>query len=150
MIFKTIGYGIQQDKVPAIGQGCGMNAHLLEIAKRDFKSYINVLRAGIDYGLTYFDTAEGYFDGHSEEAIGQAIKGVPRDKVFIASKFSPEHNAYVSVLEALEGSLKRLQTDYVDLYQIHWTNPHIPLQESFRALDILMECGKVRYTGICN
>ncbi len=148
MIYKELGStGV---KISAIGQGCGMNAHLLEVAKRDLKDYIKVLRAGMHLGMTYFDTAESYFDGHSEEVIGEAIRSYPRDKVFIASKFSPEHNGYQDVIKACEGSLKRLRTDYIDLYQIHWANPNIPICETTEALEALKRDGKIRYSGVCN
>lgn len=148
MIYKELGS--TSVKIPTIGQGCGMNAHLLTLAHRDLNEYIKVLQTGIELGMTYLDTAESYFDGHSEEAVGQAIKDFPRDKVFIATKFSQEHNGYHDVIKACEGSLKRLQTDYIDLYQIHWPNPKVPLGETIDASFRLILNGKVKYIGICN
>ena len=128
-------------KLPAVGQGMGQY-------KWD-DSQIEVLRAGIDLGMNFIDTAEGYDNGHSEEIIGKAIKGI-RDKVIVGTKFSPEHNSYEDVLRAAEGSLRRLQTDYVDLYQIHWPNPSIPLEDTIAAMERLVTEGKVRCIGVSN
>jgi len=128
-------------KLPAIGQGMG-----------DYKwdeSHIDVLRAGIDLGMNFIDTAESYDKGHSEEIIGKAIKGI-REKVIIGTKIAPEHHSEKDVLKAAEGSLRRLQTDYIDLYQIHWPNPTFPLKNTMAALERLVKEGKVRYIGVGN
>lgn len=130
MRYKTIG----DVQVPAIGQGTG-GIHNPAL-----------IRAGIDAGLTLIDTAESY---GNEEVVGQAIKG-QRGKVFISTKFSPEHNSYEDVIRACEGSLKRLGTDYIDLYSMHYRNPKIAEEETEKALDKLLTDGKIRYVGICN
>lgn len=130
MRYKILG----KDKVPVIGQGT-QGIHDPDIIRR-----------GVNLGMTFIDTAEVY---KNEEIIGQAIKGI-RDKVFIASKFSPEHSGYDDVIKACEGSLKRLGTDYLDLYQLHWHNPAVPLEETMRALNVLKGAGKIKHIGLCN
>jgi len=110
---------------------------------------IKVLRSGIEMGMTLIDTAEVYGDGLSEEIVGEAVLGI-RDKAFIATKVSPENLAYTGVIKSAEGSLKRLKTDYIDLYQVHWPNPRILVNETMRAMEKLVEDGKIRYAGVCN
>jgi aryl-alcohol dehydrogenase-like predicted oxidoreductase len=135
-----------QKPVPAIGQGCGggIMRDSADVARR-----AEALREGIDRGLTLLDTAEAYHGGLSEQAVGQAAKG-QRDRVFIASKVSPEHLRPSDLIAAAERSLRRLQTDYLDLYQIHWSNPKVPIAETMGALAGLMAAGKVRQVGVCN
>lgn len=128
-------------KLPAIGQGMG--------AYSWHDRQTEILRAGINLGMNFIDTAEEYDNGHSEEIIGNAITGI-RDKVILGTKFSPEHNSYDGILRAVEGSLRRLKTDYIDLYQIHWPNPSIPLEEAMSAMTRLVSEGKVRYIGVSN
>ncbi|MEB3356522.1 MAG: aldo/keto reductase [Synechococcales bacterium] len=115
---------------------------------------IKALKAAYDAGITTFDTAEAYGEGHSEEVVGKALKEV-RDRVVIASKVFPSHLQYQQVIEACEASLKRLQTDYIDLYQIHWPagsfdNEEVPVEETMRALDALHTAGKIRAIGVSN
>jgi len=128
-------------KLPAIGQGIGLYSW--------DNSHISLMHEGIDLGMNFFDTAENYDSGNSERTIGKAIKG-KRDKVIIGTKFSPENNGYNSIISAAEASLKRLKTDYIDLYQIHWPNPAFPLWETIRAMEDLIQQGKVRYIGVGN
>lgn len=133
-------------KISAIGMGTGdffWNSSLNEAGK------VAYLQKGIEIGINFIDTAEGYGNGASESYVAQAIQGV-RDQVVIATKFSPENSSYKDVINAAENSLKRLKTDYIDLYQIHWSNPKIPLIETIHALCDLVESGKVRYLGVCN
>jgi diketogulonate reductase-like aldo/keto reductase len=99
--------------------------------------------------LTLLDTAENYGNGASETLVGLAIRDI-REKVQIASKFSPENSEYGSVIKSAENSLKRLKTDYIDLYQVHWPNPTIPMSETFSALNKLKEQEKIRAIGVCN
>jgi aryl-alcohol dehydrogenase-like predicted oxidoreductase len=110
---------------------------------------VNLLRHGIDAGVGFIDTAEEYGDGKSEEIVRDAVKGV-RDQVIIATKFSPQHNSHADVLAAVDASLRRLGTDYIDLYQVHWTNPAIPLSETMTALRELLDSQKIRAIGVCN
>lgn len=115
----------------------------------DDDSCVHMIRSGVDAGLTFIDTAENYGGGHTEELVGRAIKGV-RDKVFIATKVSPDHLKFYDVIGSCEGSLKRLEVDYIDLYQIHWPNPTVPLEETMDALYKLVHSGKIRYIGVSN
>lgn len=141
--------GRTQTQVPVIGQGTmGVGGYYTEDSTRD-EFYIRMLRKGMDSGLTFIDTAEAYGCGHSEVLVGRAIKNRRKD-VFLATKVSPENLSFDSVLKAIEGSLNRLQTDYIDLYQIHWPNPAIPIEETLDAMELLRTEGKVRYVGVCN
>ena len=132
--------------IPAIGQGAGDYFWNADI---DNGQKVALLRKGIDLGMNLIDTAEEYGNGISEEIVGKAIQKI-RDQVVVATKFSPQHNGYDNVIKAAEGSLKRLGTDYIDVYQVHWTNPGIPLSETMFALRRLLESGKVRCVGVCN
>ncbi len=112
------------------------------------------LRAAFDAGITTFDTAEIYGDGYSEEIVGQALHEV-RDRVIYATKVFPNHFKYQQVIDACEGSLKRLQTDYIDLYQIHWptgafNSEIVPIEETMRAMTDLKQQGKIRAIGVSN
>jgi len=136
-------------KLPVIGQGTmGVGGYFTEDNQND-SSYIDLIRYGIDLGATFIDTAENYGAGHSEELIGKAIKDI-RSQVYIATKFLPEHSSYNDVIKAAEHSLKRLATDYIDIYQIHWPNYTVPLEETANALIKLVKDGKVKYVGACN
>jgi diketogulonate reductase-like aldo/keto reductase len=101
-------------------------------------------------GYTHIDTAEMYANGHTEELIGQVIQDFKRELLFITSKVWSSNLRYQDVLEACEGSLSRLGTTYLDLYLIHWPSSSVPLAETFRALNELVENGKVRYLGVSN
>lgn len=146
MEFKKLGN--TQSYISAIGQGMGMTESFSNNPRFDTK-YINAIKLGIELGMSFIDTAEVYGNGHSEELAAKAIKGI-RDKVFVATKVSPNHLAYKDVIHSAEESLARLRTDYIDLYQIHWTNPRIPLDETFQAMQKLVNEGKVRHIGVCN
>lgn len=112
---------------------------------------IATLRKAIEMGVTHFDTAEGYADGHSEELLGQAIKGCNRTKLFIATKVSGEHQGYNGVKKSLTDSLVRLQTAYVDLYILHsYPDQGISIAETMKAMDELMDQGLIRNIGVSN
>jgi diketogulonate reductase-like aldo/keto reductase len=110
------------------------------------------LRSAIELGYTHFDTAEVYANGHTEELLGQAIResGISRESLFITSKVDPSNLRYKAVLEACENSLRRLGTDYLDLYLIHWPSRGIPLEDSFRGLNQIVREWKVRRVGVSN
>ena len=147
MLFKKLGNTSQL--LPIIGQGCmGVGGYFTrDVSQDDY--YVRMLQAGIEAGMTFLDTAEAYGEGHSEELVGIAIQS-QRDRVILGTKVSPEHLSYSDVLRAAEGSLRRLQTRYIDLYQIHWPNPRIPLSETLDALQRLVSEGLVRYIGVSN
>ncbi|MCC6446233.1 MAG: aldo/keto reductase [Armatimonadetes bacterium] len=110
---------------------------------------VRAMRAAFDLGINLFDTAEVYGGGHSEEVVGRALEGI-RDKVLIATKVGSHHLKADQVREALEGSLKRLKTDYIDLYQIHWPNADVPLAETMGELVVQQEAGRIRSIGVSN
>ncbi len=119
-----------------------------------------IIKSCVDAGINFYDTADVYSEGGSEEILGQSFKnlGVARKDVVIATKcygrVGPGHNdigaSRKHIIEAVEQSLRRLQTDYIDLYQIHGTDMVTPLEETLRALDTLVNQGKVRYVGCSN
>ncbi len=132
-----------------IGQGCmGLGGDLHEDRSND-ATHLRGLRFGLECGLNFFDTAEAYATGHSEELVGQLSRSF-RSEMFIATKVSPHNHRYVDLLRAAEASLRRLQTEYIDLYQIHWPNPSVPIEETLEALLRLREVGKIRYIGVSN
>ncbi|MEM3395130.1 MAG: aldo/keto reductase [Nitrososphaerota archaeon] len=110
---------------------------------------IDAIRRAIELGINFIDTAEMYGDGESERIIGKAIKNM-RDNVVIATKVWPTHLTYDGVLKACERSIQRLGVDIIDLYQIHWPNPFIPLSQTMRAMEKLVKEGKIRYIGVSN
>ena len=110
---------------------------------------IRALKLGLELGMRFIDTAEMYAHGHSEEVVADAIRG-EREKVFLATKVSAENLAYDAVLRSCESSLKRLRTSYVDLYQVHWPNSRIPIQDTMRAMEKLLAEGNIRNIGVSN
>jgi len=147
MIYKYLGNtGI---RIPALIQGITGTGSRREYNPAYVSNRLNVIRHGIDLGMAFLDTAEIYGGGLSEEIVGRAVKG-KRDKVVIASKCYPRDNARKDILSSLEGSLKRLQTDYIDLYQIHWPNPFVSLMEIMETLADLVDQGKIRHIGLSN
>ena len=108
-----------------------------------------VVKAALDLGLNFFDTANCYSAGTSEEYLGKALKDVPRDKVVIASKvyFNEGRLSRAAILREIEGTLRRLGTDYLDLYIIHRFDYETPVEETMEALDSLVQAGKVRALG---
>ena len=123
----------------------------------DEQASIPVVHAAIDLGINFIDTADIYDRGHSEEYVGEALKG-KRTNVVIATKFANPMGDDANqcgasrryIMQAVEASLRRLQTDYIDLYQIHMPDATTPIEETLRALDDLIHDGKVRYIGCSN
>jgi myo-inositol catabolism protein IolS len=115
---------------------------------------IEAIRAAVDAGITTIDTAEVYGQGHSERIVAEAMSG-KRDQVEYATKVFANHLKYNQVIEACENSLQNLQTDYIDLYQIHWPSGSfnteiVPIEETMRALNELKTQGKIRAIGVSN
>jgi len=137
------------EKVAALGLGTwGMGGWTSADGGHDAEA-VGALRRGIELGLTLIDTAEMYGRGHAEELVAQAVAGA-REKVFIATKVSAEHLDYDGVLRAAEGSLRRLGVATIDLYQVHWPNTKVPIAETMKAMERLVDEGKVRYVGVSN
>ncbi|MGY5957409.1 aldo/keto reductase [Kosakonia sp. BK9b] len=134
-----------QASLPAIGQGTwymGENAQLR-------KSEAHALRAGVEQGLTLIDTAEMYADGGAEEVVGEALLGGLRDKVFLVSKVYPWNAGGQKAIDACEASLRRLKTDYLDLYLLHWRGNY-SLSETVGVMETLIQQGKIRRWGVSN
>jgi diketogulonate reductase-like aldo/keto reductase len=132
------------ESVAALGQGTWMMGE--QRAKR--RDEIDALRAGLDLGLTLVDTAEMYGDGAAEELIAEAIAG-RRDEVFLVSKAYPQNASAERLPLACERSLKRLATDRLDLYLLHWRG-NLPLGETVEAMQTLQRAGKIRHWGVSN
>jgi diketogulonate reductase-like aldo/keto reductase len=132
------------EAVPALGQGTWQMAG--DGGRR--AEEIATLRLGLDLGLTLIDTAEMYGEGAAEELIGEAIAG-RRDETFLVSKVYPHNASRQGVIAACERSLKRLGTDRLDLYLLHWRGS-IPLAETAEAFAALQKAGKVRHYGVSN
>jgi len=107
------------------------------------------IERGIELGMTHLDTAEMYGAGAVEQFLGEAIRGIPREKLFIATKILPSNATYQGTLEAAQRSLERLRCDYLDLYLLHWPGSH-PLEETMHALEALVERGTTRFVGVSN
>lgn len=150
MLYRNLGSsGV---KVSAIGSGTNQFG-----GKVGFKEAAEIIAAALDRGVNLIDTSNSYQSGRSEEAIGQALQG-NRQKALIATKV---HNqvgegpndmgaSRKHILSAVEDSLRRFKTDYIDLYQIHRWDPGTPILETMRTLDDLVRSGKVRYIGASN
>ncbi len=132
------------DTVPALGQG----TWYLGEKRGDARREVDALKLGIDLGLTLIDTAEMYADGGAESVVAQAVAG-QRDQVFIVSKVLPQNASRSGVPAACERSLKRLKTDRIDLYLLHWRGGH-PLTETVAAFQALQAAGKIRHWGVSN
>jgi len=124
----------------------GISVPVLALGTWKYWGGIEPLRAGVDLGVSFIDTAESY---GTEEVVGQAIRGI-RDKVFVATKASPRHFRREDLIRATEQSLRRLNTDYVDLYQLHWPNYCVPIEETMSTMEQLVASGKIRFIGLSN
>lgn len=118
--------------------------------KTDERQAIETIHAAYDSGVTFFDTAEAYGDGYSEEVLGSALDGLDRDDVVVASKVWSDNLAYDDLRAACEASLDRLGTDYIDVYYVHYQNPDIPVSETMRALRDLQAEGRIRVPAVSN
>ncbi|MBV9995898.1 MAG: aldo/keto reductase [Caulobacteraceae bacterium] len=139
-------------RVSVVGLGCNQIGTTC-----DARASKAIVHRALDLGINCFDTAEEYGDGRSEEVLAEALQG-RRQGVVIATKFagwvdgapSSGRATAAGVVEAVEGSLRRLKTDVIDLYQLHFPDPATPIEETLRALDRLTASGKVREIGCCN
>ena len=132
------------ETVASLGQGTwymGENA-------RHRQAEVAALRLGLDVGMTLIDTAEMYGNGGAEKVVGEAIEG-RREKVFLVTKVLPQSASLRGTIAACEASLRRLQTDHVDLYLLHWRGRY-PLEETLQAFESLVKTGKTRYWGVSN
>lgn len=132
------------EQVPVLGLGTW---HMGE-RPENRQNELDAIRSAVDSGMNVIDTAEMYGDGAAEELIGQALSG-RRTDAFIVSKVLPHHATRRGTLNACENSLRRLGTDYVDMYLLHWPGA-VPLEETLEAFDALLRAGKIRYWGVSN
>jgi len=116
----------------------------------DDKSDIHAIKTAIELGITHIDTAEWYAAGHAEEIVAEAIRGFDRSNLIIVSKVSPEHLHYDDLINSAMRSLKRLGTNYMDIYLIHYPNPSIDIKETMEAMDYLVEKKYIRNIGVSN
>lgn len=135
-------FGWTGTQVPVIGQGTW------EMDRDDRKKSVAALRRGLDLGMTHIDTAEMYGDGEVEEIVGEAIAG-RRAEVFLVSKVLPENASRRGTIAACEQSLRRLGTEYLDCYLLHWPGRH-PLADTIVAFEELVRNGKTRTWGVSN
>jgi len=147
MRYRNLPDGSQ---IPVIGLGTWRMGGGTEPDPTEDASVLNAIHAALEMGYTHIDTAEMYAGGHTEELIGQVIRDYERQSLFITSKVWHTNLSYPAVLRACENSLRRLDTDYLDLYLIHWPNSAVPLEETFKGLNELVETGKVRNLGVSN
>lgn len=142
--FEGVDFQIPCLGIGTIGAGSGETATEYSIKER-----LDSFALAVDLGANFFDVGEDYEGGFTEEILGRFAKG-QRHKLILATKFTPQHAAYEDLLRAAEGSLRRLQTDYIDIYQMHWPNPSIPMEETIAAMERLIREGKVRSIGLSN
>lgn len=130
---------------PAIGQGTWYMGENTRLRQKE----VDALRVGIDLGLTVIDTAEMYADGGAEEVVGEALQGGLRDKVFLVSKVYPWNAGGKKAIAACEASLRRLKTEVLDLYLLHWRGNY-SLAETVEVMETLIAQGKIRRWGVSN
>jgi aryl-alcohol dehydrogenase-like predicted oxidoreductase len=138
-------------KVSTIGLG---TASVTFVGRTDDATSDRIIRHALDLGITYYDTGETYAEGRAETALGRAL-GDRREDVVIATKFGKDRSVTESeqrgsrrrIMKAVEGSLRRLRTDYIDLYILHEPDPDTPIEETLECLDDLRRSGKIRYAG---
>lgn len=155
MIYKKVK--MIEEKISAIGIGCWNFGGDWDSSEDN--NSISIVHAAIDLGVNLFDVAPVYGWHHSEHVLGKALAGGKRDKVLIASKCGLVWNekrktrndlSKANILKEIDGSLGRLQTDHIDIYQLHWPDPKVPIEETAEALIEIKKAGKIRYVGLSN
>lgn len=155
MIYKKVGK--IQEEISAIGMGCWNFGGQWDTEVGE--STIRLVHAAIDQGINLFDVAPVYGYGNAEEMLGASLKVGKRAGVLIASKCGLVWNQEkevknnlrkASILKEIDDSLKRLQTDYIDIYQLHWPDGTTPIEETVSALETIQKAGKIRYIGLSN
>lgn len=150
--------GTTELEASVIGFGCWVISGSSFWTGTDDESSIRAIQAAFDMGINFFDVAPVYGFGHAEELLGRALKG-KRDKVIIASKCGLVWDdqkritnllSKQSILREIDDSLRRLGTDYIDIYQMHWPDYETPIEETMDALNQIKEAGKIRYIGASN
>ncbi|WP_201859993.1 aldo/keto reductase [Microvirga soli] len=132
------------ESIPTLGQGTWQMAERADRRAQE----IEALRLGVDLGLTLIDTAEMYGEGAAEELVAEALAG-ERERIFLVSKVYPHNASRQGVIQACERSLRRLKTDRLDLYLLHWRG-NVPLEETVAGFEELRRSGKIRHWGVSN
>lgn len=147
----TKQFGKTGRAVTEIGMGTYYDKPWIRVAKHGValgaSRKIKAIRAGLDGGMNLIDTAEAYF---SEPFVAKAIRGRKRDELFIATKVWLDHLHRDDLIAALESSLRRMETTYVDLYQVHFPNSSVPIAETMGAMEEMLDKGKIRAIGVSN
>jgi diketogulonate reductase-like aldo/keto reductase len=139
-------FGWTNVDVPIIGQG----TWLIENGNDNDSRAIKTLQIGLDFGMSHIDTAEMYGNGKAEELVGQAIAGTKREDIFLASKVLPSNASYEGTIKSCKNSLKRLKTEYLDLYLLHWPSYQYPIAETMQAMEKLVSDNLVKFIGVSN
>lgn len=147
---KRMKLGNTPEYLPAVGLGTwemggGINRDL----SGDDEA-VRAVRTAVELGMTHIDTAEYYGNGHTEEIVGRALKGIKRDDLFITSKVWPNHLKRADAVASIENTLMRLGTDRVDLYLVHWPSTELGTEEVMDTMNHLVEKGYTRYIGVSN
>jgi len=153
-------------ELSVLGTGCWAFGGGEYWGDQNQKDVNSVVHASVDMGINYFDTAEAYNEGRSESSLGDAIQGISRDRILIGTKVSPSNCYKETLIEHCTASLKRLKTDYIDVYMVHWPiHPHSirhftddvniinnppGIEEALETLQELKRQGKIRYAGVSN
>ena len=137
-------FGWTNVDVPIIGQGTWLIDDGVD------SRAIKTLQIGLDLGMTHIDTAEMYGNGKAEELVGHAIAGRKREDIFLASKVLPSNASYEGTIKSCRNSLKRLKTDYLDLYMLHWPSYQYQISETMKAMEKLVRDNLIRFIGVSN
>jgi diketogulonate reductase-like aldo/keto reductase len=144
--YKTVG----KLKIPTMGLGTWLIGGGTEPDYSKDNESVEAIKNAIELGYNHIDTAAMYGDGHCEELVGEAIKNFDRKKLFITTKVHRKNLRHDDLIADCKKSLKRLGTDFIDLYLIHAPNPKVPLEETMKAMDFLVEKKLVRFIGVSN
>ncbi len=147
---RKIQLGNTRVHLPAIGLGTwGMGGKFQADLSEDEKHVRAILKA-VELGMTHIDTAEFYGQGHTEEIVGKALSHLNREEVFITSKIWPTHLNYKDALNSVKSTLRRLRTDHLDLYLIHWPSYEVSTERSIDVMNAILDKGYTRYIGVSN
>jgi diketogulonate reductase-like aldo/keto reductase len=136
-------FGWTNVDVSVIGQGTWL-------IENDDSSSIKTLQIGLDLGMTHIDTAEMYGNGKAEELVSQAIAVRKREDIFLASKVLPSNASFEGTIKSCKNSLKRLKTDYLDLYMLHWPSAYHSISDTMKAMEKLVKDNLIRFIGVSN
>ena len=141
--------GKSQLEVSTISMGCWAIAGGNTWGPQDDREAVKAIQTAYDQGINFFDTAEAYGDGYSEKLLGKAVQDF-RNDIIIASKVSPNNLKPENLRQSCEDSLRRLNTDYIDVYYIHWPNREIPFADTLATMEELKQEGKIRSIACSN